>query len=49
MQLTVPHPDVIWYRLNGMGAQKNAPKKILVTLFPYIFHVKIKVSIVYEY
>ena len=38
----VPHPDVFWYRLNGMGGQKNAPKKVLVTLFPYIFHVKPK-------
>ena len=28
--------------------QKNMPIKILVTL-PYIFHVKIKLSIVYEY
>ena len=23
-QFTVPHPDVFWYRLNGMGAQKNS-------------------------
>ena len=38
----VPHPDVFWYRLNGMGDQKNAPKKVLVTLFPYTFHVKPK-------
>ena len=34
--------DVFWYRLNSMGAQKNALKKVLATLFPYIFHVKIK-------
>ena len=26
-----------------------APKKFLVTLFPYIFHVKTKSNIVYEY
>ena len=26
-----------------------APKKVLVTLFPYIFHVKPKWNIVYEY
>ena len=43
------HPDMLWYRLNGMGAQKNAPKKVLVTLFPYIFLVKPKWNIVYEY
>ena len=29
--------------------QKNSPKKVLVTLFPYIFHVKTKWNIVYEY
>ena len=39
----------IWYRLNGMGAQKNAPKKFRVTFFPYIFHVKTKLNVVYEY
>ena len=33
-----------WYRLNGMGAQENVPKKVLVTLFPYLFHVKTKWS-----
>ena len=32
-----------------MGAQKNAPQKVLVTLFPYIFHVKPQWNIVYEY
>ena len=37
---SVPHPDVFWYRLNDKGTQKNAPKKVLVTLFPYIFDVK---------
>ena len=36
--LSVPYPDVFWYRLNGMGAQK----KVLVTLFQYIFHLKTK-------
>ena len=45
----VLHPDVFWYCLNGIGAEKNAPKKVLVTLFPYIFHVKTKWNIVYEY
>ena len=24
----VPHPDVFWYHLNGMGAQKICPQKI---------------------
>ena len=38
----VLHPDVFWYSLNGMGAQRNMPKKVTVTLFPYIFHVKAK-------
>ena len=47
----MPHPDVFWYPLNGIGAQKkkNAPKKVLVKLFPYIFYVKTKLNIVYEY
>ena len=40
--LTVQHPDVFWYRLNSMGAKKNARKKVLVTLFPCIFHMKTK-------
>ena len=44
----MPHPDVFWYHLNGMGAQRNTPKKLLVTLFPYIFHVKTKLNIVYK-
>ena len=43
----VPQPDVFWYRLNGMDAQKNAPKKVLVALFSYIFHVKTKSNIAY--
>ena len=32
-----------------MGSQKNPPKKILATLFPYIFHIKTKWNIVYKY
>ena len=24
---TVPHPDVFWYRLNDMDAQKISPKQ----------------------
>ena len=43
------HPEVFWYGLNGMGAQKSALKKVLVTLFPYIFHVKTKRNIVNNY
>ena len=39
---SVPHSDVVWYDLNGMGAPKNAPKKVLETLFPYIFYTKTK-------
>ena len=35
-----------WY---VMGAEKNAPKKVLVKLFPYIFHVKTKWNIIYKY
>ena len=31
-----------------MDAQKNAPKKVLATLFPYIFHMKSKWNIVYR-
>ena len=44
----VPCPDVFCYHLNGMNAPKNAPQKIIVTLFLYIFHVKPKWNIVYE-
>ena len=43
------HPDVCWYYLNGMSAQKNASKKVHVTLFPYIFHVKTKWNIIHNY
>ena len=45
----VQHPDVFWYRVNGMDALKNAPTKVLVTLFPYTFHVKTNSNIVYKY
>ena len=31
------------------GCPKNEPKKILVTLFPYIFHLKPRWNIVYEH
>ena len=31
------------------GRQKNAPKNVLVTFFPNIFHIKSKWNIVYEY
>ena len=41
--ITLPHPDVFWYRLSGMGA-----KKVLVTLL-YLFHIKIKWNIVCKY
>ena len=34
--VSVPHPDLFWYRLNGMGAQKKAPKNVIVSLIPYI-------------
>ena len=32
-----------------MGAQKNAPREVLVRLFPHILYVKSKLNIVYEY
>ena len=32
-----------------MGAPKKAPQKVLVTLFPYIFHLKTEWNIVCEY
>ena len=35
--ISVPHPDVFWYHLNCMGAQKNAPKKVLVTFLHTYF------------
>ena len=40
----LPHPDVIWYRLKGMGAQKSSCN----TFYIYI-HVNTKWNIVYEY
>ena len=43
-----PHPDVFWYRLNGMGAQKNVTKD-RVTFFLYLFLVQTEWNIVYEY
>ena len=39
--ISMPHRDIFWYHLNGMGAQK-----FLATFFPYTFHVN---KIVYEY
>ena len=45
----MPHPDVFWYHVNGMGAQKNVLKKVLATLLQYIFHVKSNRNIVYEH
>ena len=47
--LAVPYPDVFWYHLNGMSVQKMASKKVLVTLFCYIFHEKTEWNIVYKY
>ena len=47
--MSVPHPDVFWYHLNGMGTQNNMLKKVLVTLFPYILHIKTEWNIVYKY
>ena len=38
LHTSVPYPDVFWYCLKGMGAQKNAPKKVLVTLFPLSYN-----------
>ena len=41
LTMAVPHSDLFWYCLNGMGAQKkNAPKKLIVTFFPYLFQIK---------
>ena len=37
IKLSALHPDVFWYPLNDMGAQK-----VLVTFFLYVFHVKTK-------
>ena len=45
----MPHPNVFWYGLNGMCAQKKKNKKGLVTLSSYIFYVKSQSNIVYEY
>ena len=39
---SVLHPDAFWYCLKGMGVQKNALKKVLVMLSPFIFHIKTK-------
>ena len=46
--LAVWHPDVFCYNLNGVGTQKNVPKKVIVTLFS-TFHIKTKSNIVYKY
>ena len=46
----VMHLDVFCYLLNCMDAQKKcAQTKILVSFFPYIFHIKTKRNIVYNY
>ena len=34
--LAVPHPDVFWYRWNGMSAQKMGPKSSCNTFPTYI-------------
>ena len=39
----MPSSDVFWYCLKGMGAQEIMPKKVIIALFPYIFHVKTKI------
>ena len=33
----VPHPDVIWYRFNGMGTQKKCAQKVILTFFHIYF------------
>ena len=33
----VPHPDVFWYRLNGMGTQKKCAQKVILTFFHIYF------------
>ena len=43
------HPDVFWYCLKGMVIQKKVLKKVFVTVFPFIFHIKTEWNIVYEY
>ena len=48
MLLPVAHPNAFSYYLNGKGTQKNAPKKVLVTFFPYIFQIKTKLNVVYK-
>ena len=46
----MPHPDLFWYRLNGMGAKEVRPESSFEeTLFLHIFHVKTRLNIVYEY
>ena len=41
-RFTVPHPDTFWYRLNGMGTQKNEPKNFFLNIFsPRIFPCKV--------
>ena len=38
----MPHTDVFWYFLNGMGALKYGPQKVFPTFFSCIFYVKTK-------
>ena len=40
----MPHPEVFCYHLNCMGAQKNAPKKILVSSFSIYISCKNKMK-----
>ena len=45
--LPLLHLDVFWYHLTDIGTKKNVPKKVFVTLFLYIFHVKTNWDIAY--
>ena len=37
----VSYPDEFWYHLNGMCAQENRPKKVIPTIFPCTFMLKL--------
>ena len=36
-QCLVPHPDVLWYRLNGMATQKSFCNTFSIYMYIYIY------------
>ena len=38
--MTVPNPDVFWYRLTGMGVQKYKPKNVFLICFDNVVKIQ---------